>query len=157
MGHARDVYQEGALIFPGVKVQRDHRDIGDVIRMCMSRIRVPEQWWGDYLAALGAVRIGERELLALGREVGWDALDQHAEEWFDYAEGRMRAAIGRLPAGRTVVATCHDPFPGVPDGIPLSIAVEIVRRSASPSICATIRTASPAGSISARPARAARR
>ena len=125
VGHARDVYQEGALIFPGVRVQRDYRDVGDIVRMCMSRIRVPEQWWGDYLAALGAARIGERELLALGREVGWDALEQHAEEWFDYSEARMREAIRRLPSGRTVVETCHDPFPGVPDGIPLRIAVAI--------------------------------
>ena len=41
---ARDVYEEGALIFPAVKVQRDYRDIDDIIRMCMMRIRVPEQW-----------------------------------------------------------------------------------------------------------------
>ena len=125
MGHAKDVYQEGALIFPGVRVQRDYRDVGDIIRMCMARIRVPEQWWGDYLAALGAARIGERELLALGREVGWDALAAHAEAWFDYSEARMRQAIRRLPSGRTVVRTCHDPFPGVPDGIPLRIAVAV--------------------------------
>ena len=45
----------------------------DIVRMCQMRIRVPEQWWGDYLATLGAARIGEREILALGREVGWDA------------------------------------------------------------------------------------
>jgi N-methylhydantoinase B len=125
MGHARDVYHEGALIFPGVRIQRDYCDAGDIIRMCMARIRVPEQWWGDYLAALGAARIGERELLALGREVGWDTLDAHAEAWFDYSEERMRQAISRLPSGRTTVETRHDPFPGVPDGIPLKIAVAI--------------------------------
>jgi N-methylhydantoinase B len=125
MGHARDVYQEGALIFPGVRVQRDYTDIGDIIRMCMSRIRVPEQWWGDYLAALGAARIGERELLSLGREVGWDTLEQHGEAWFDYAEARMARAIRRLPGGTIEVATRHDPFPGVPEGIALKIGVAI--------------------------------
>ena len=41
MGAARDVYQEGALIFPAVQVQRDYRDIEDIIRMCRMRIRVP--------------------------------------------------------------------------------------------------------------------
>ena len=71
-GRARDVYEEGALIFPAVQIQRDYNDIDDIVRMCRMRIRVPDQWWGDYLAMLGAVRIGERELLALGREVGWD-------------------------------------------------------------------------------------
>ena len=98
-GTARDVYEEGALIFPAVQVQRGYRDIDDIIRMCMTRIRVPEQWYGDYLALVGAARIGERELLALGREIGWDELDDLARHWFDYAEGCMAAAIRRLPAG----------------------------------------------------------
>ena len=35
---ARDVYEEGALIFPAVKVQENYRDIEDIIRMCMMRI-----------------------------------------------------------------------------------------------------------------------
>ena len=38
---AIDVYQEGALIFPCVKVQEDYTDVGDIIRMCLKRIRVP--------------------------------------------------------------------------------------------------------------------
>jgi N-methylhydantoinase B len=125
MADARDVYEEGAVIFPCVKVQQDYRDIDDVIRMCRLRIRVPEQWWGDYLAVLGAARIGERQLLALGEEVGWDRLERYIEAWFDYSEERMVAAIERLPAGELVVATAHDPFPGVPDGIPLRIRVTV--------------------------------
>ena len=56
-GSARDVYNEGALIFPAVRIQTDYQDNLDIVRMCEMRIRVPEQWWGDYLAALGAARI----------------------------------------------------------------------------------------------------
>src|SRR5690606_7714659 len=89
IGDAEDVYQEGALIFPAVQIQRDYKDIGDVIRMCQARIRVPDIWWGDYLASLGAVRIGEHELLNLGKEVGWEKLAQHVEDWFDYSERRI--------------------------------------------------------------------
>ena len=47
---ARDVYEEGALIFPCVRVQEDYTDCDDILRMCRQRIRVPDQWWGDYLA-----------------------------------------------------------------------------------------------------------
>jgi N-methylhydantoinase B len=125
MGHARDVYEEGALIFPAVKVQEDYRDIEDIVRICRMRIRVPEQWWGDYLAALGAVRIGEREILDLGREVGWDVLAQYAEDWFDYSEQRMIAAIRRLPSGEVTARSAHDPFPGVPGGIPTKVTVAV--------------------------------
>jgi N-methylhydantoinase B len=125
MGHARDVYEEGALIFHAVRVQKNYRDIEDIIRMCRLRIRVPEQWWGDYLAALGAARIGEQSLLELGQDIGWDMLEAYAEDWFDYSEKRMVDAIRRMPSGRITVTSRHDPFPGVPDGIPVRVTVEV--------------------------------
>ncbi len=116
MGDARDVYHEGALIFPCVTIQRRYEDVGDVLRMCSMRIRVPEQWRGDYLAALGAARIGERELMALAAEVGWDTLDRFAAAWFDYSENRMITALRRLPSGTASAVSTHDPFPGTPAG-----------------------------------------
>jgi len=125
MGHARDVYEEGALIFPAVKVQEDYQDIEDIIRMCRLRIRVPDQWWGDYLAALGAARIGERELLKLGADIGWEVLENYIEDWFDYSESRMMRAIGRLPSGTVSATSAHDPYPGVPDGIPTKVTVAV--------------------------------
>ena len=94
--------------------------------MCQMRIRVPEQWWGDYLATLGAARVGEREILALGREVGWDRLDAYVREWFDYSEKRMFAAIRSMPAGRLTRSSRHDPFPGTPaDGVEIKVTVEV--------------------------------
>ena len=60
MAQAADVYQEGSLIFPAVKVQENYKNIDDIIRMCRRRIRIPDQWYGDYLASIGAARIGER-------------------------------------------------------------------------------------------------
>jgi N-methylhydantoinase B len=126
MGAARDVYQEGALIFPAVKVQSDYRDIEDVIRMCEMRIRVPKQWRGDYLAMLGAARIGEQEIERLGREIGWDNLREHTRDWFDYSEQRMIAAIRKLAKGRANAKATHDPVPGSPpDGITIQATVEI--------------------------------
>ena len=54
MGAAKDVYAEGALIFPAVRIQSDYRHEEDIVRMCRMRIRVPDQWWGDYLATAGS-------------------------------------------------------------------------------------------------------
>ena len=126
MGAARDVYEEGALIFPAVKVQENFENIGDVIRMCMVRIRVPEQWWGDYLAMVGAARIGERELLSLADEVGWDTLERFTGQWFDYSESRMVNAVAKIPSGRATWTSCHDPVPGTPDdGIPITVKVDV--------------------------------
>ena len=101
---ARDVYEEGAPIFPCVLVQRDYADIEDIIRMCRLRIRAPDQWWGDHLALVGAARVGERRIVELGEEVGWDTLQAYTASWLDYSEQRMIAAIRRLPSGRTTVS-----------------------------------------------------
>jgi N-methylhydantoinase B len=122
---ARDVYDEGALIFPCVQVQQDYADREDVVRMCKARIRVPEQWWGDYLAMIGAARIGERQLLELAEEIGWDRLDAYSGAWFDYSEQLMEAAIAKLPGGTVSAESGHDPFPGVPEGIPVKVTVAV--------------------------------
>ncbi len=124
-GAARDVYEEGALIFPAVQVQRDYETIQDIVRMCQMRIRVPEQWWGDFLAELGAARVGERELLALGAEVGWETLDRFATQWFDYSEARMTEALATLPEGTLTVSSAHDAVPGAPDGVMVNVTVSI--------------------------------
>ena len=122
---ARDVYEEGALIFPCVKIQEGYRDREDIIRMCKLRLRVPELWWGDYLAILGAARIGEQHLLDLGREHGWDHLQEYAHQWLNYSERRMIGAIRRLPAGEATSEISHDPFPGIPDGLAIKASVRV--------------------------------
>ena len=120
---ATDVYHEGALIFPSVRIQRDYKDCADIIRMCKVRIRAPEQWYGDQLALTGAARVGERELLALGDELGWDYLEHHAEQWLDYSEQRIRTVISELPKGKVSASNFHDPMPGMDEGVAIKASV----------------------------------
>ncbi len=126
MGHARDVYEEGALIFPAVKVQENYKDIRDIIRLCEMRIRVPEQWRGDYLAMVGAARIGEREILAMAKEFGWETLHAFERQWLDYSEKLMIAAIKKMPGGSATATSTHDPVPGTPpEGIRIKVRVTV--------------------------------
>jgi len=125
MPFARDVYEEGGLVFPCVRIQREWRDVGDVVRMCRARIRVPDVWYGDYLAALGAARVGERRLAELAERYGVDALRQFAADWLDYSERRMEVALRRLPKARLTAGGLHDPLPGLPDGIPVTVSVDV--------------------------------
>lgn len=124
MAAAVDVYEEGALLFDAFKAQSDYRDNDDLLRTCRLRIRVPEQWWGDYLALLGAVRVGERRVLQLGEEFGWDVLESFTREWFDYSEGAMVEAISRLPSGRVTATAAHDAYPGAPEGVDLRAGID---------------------------------
>ena len=59
--------------------------------------------------------------------IGMDAEFLHAytREWFDYSERRMTSAIRALPDGEIVVHSRHDPFPGVPDGVPLTAGLRV--------------------------------
>ncbi len=142
---ARDVYEEGAVIFPCVKVQQDYRDIDDIIRMCRVRIRVPDKWWGDYLALLGSARVGERQIRQLAAEVGWDRLENYVGAWFDYSERRMDEAIAELGEGSIELTTHHDPFERAPDGIPRQRHARRSPTATSRSTCATTSTASRSG------------
>ena len=124
--YARDVYEEGSLIFPCVRVQKEFKDVDDIIRMCKRRIRVPEQWYGDYLATVGAARIGERRLIELVERYGMDTIRQFIQEWFAYSERRMAEAIKQLPSGTLSNVGNYDPFPPLlPDGLKIRVDVAV--------------------------------
>jgi N-methylhydantoinase B len=125
MATAADVYEEGALLFDAFRVQEDYADNDDVLRMLRLRIRVPDQWWGDYLALLGAVRVGERRMLELGSELGWDELQTFVGDWFDYSENVMSDVIEKLPSGRVTSISRHDTFPGAPRGVDVKADIEV--------------------------------
>lgn len=123
---AKDVYEEGAIIFPCMRLQRNGRTIEDVVRLGMRRIRVPEQWRGDLLATLGAARIAERRLKELCREQGTARIKTFINEWLDYSERLMASRIAALPGGRMEVSSRHDPVPGfLPEGIAVKAVIEV--------------------------------
>lgn len=129
---ARDVYEEGALIFPCVRIQRDYLDVEDIVRMCRVRIRVPEQWYGDYLATLGAARIAERRVHDLAEKYDVATLLKFVEEWFAYSERLAASAISELPACTLHGSTIHDPFPGTDiDGVHLQSSITVAPEQGS--------------------------
>jgi N-methylhydantoinase B len=127
MPFSGDIYEEGAISFPCVQIQRDYADIEDMIRMCRRRIRVPDQWYGDYLATLGSARTGERRLKEVVDKYGVALIRQFIGEWFDYSERRMSHAISELPSGTVAGAGQHDtfgPFPPIPIKVEATVDAE---------------------------------
>lgn len=125
MPGARDVYEEGALIFPCVRVHENYEERDDVIRMCERRLRVAPAWRGDFMGIVGAARIGERGLLELGEELGWDLLERYVDRYFEYSEGKMVDAIRRLNSGQARGRTKHDGFRGPDGAIPVQADVAV--------------------------------
>lgn len=92
----------------------------------MARIRVPQQWHGDFLASLGAARIAERRLKELCKKYGKSQVKKFIRNWFDYSENLMRRAIEDLPAAQLHNSGSHDAFPPyLPDGLDLNVDIEI--------------------------------
>lgn len=123
---ARDIYEEGAPVFPCVKIQEDYKDIEDIIRMAKTRIRVSDVWYGDYLAMIGAARIGERELKKVIEKYGKETVKEFCGQWQEYGKKRMIEEIRKLPSGTWSNESVHDPIPDmVPEGIPVKVKVTI--------------------------------
>ena len=97
MVEARDLYEEGALIFPAVKIQHDFETIEDIVRMGQMRIRAPTQWSGDLLGLIGATRIGERQVGALPATTAG-----------------TRSRIFHIVGSTTLPLACKRPLPGAP-------------------------------------------
>lgn len=125
MPAARDVYEEGALIFPCVRIQDGYKDVQDIIRMCQRRIRTADIWYGDYLAQLGAARLAESRLHEFCAKYGLDAVRAFIRDYLAYSERITADAIRRLPGGRIEGRTMCDPFPGAPDGVPLKAIIDV--------------------------------
>lgn len=122
---AKDVYEEG-LILPCVRIQKDYADVPEVIDICRANIRVPDQFYGDYLAVLAAVRTGENRLVALCRKYGSPKVEAFLEEFQKYAERMAVDAIRKLPAGTVSKEILYDSeFEALPDGIPIRATLTV--------------------------------
>jgi N-methylhydantoinase B len=126
MYRARDVYNEGALIFTATQVQRGYEDIEDIVRMCRKRIRAADQWYGDYRAMVGAIRLGEARLRETCERFGVRTILRHLHWMADYGDQMMAAVIRELPTGRAEHEVRHDAAGDImPDGFRIHAAVEI--------------------------------
>jgi N-methylhydantoinase B len=123
---AKDVYEEGALIFPCVRVQQDYKDVEDIVRMCRMRIRVPEVWYGDYLAMIGAARIGEQELTKLIVKYGKETIKAFCEQWYEYGKQRMIEEVRKFSTGTAHYETKYDPIPEIlPNGVDVKVKITV--------------------------------
>ncbi len=121
---AKDVYEEG-IHWPCVRVQRDYKDVADVVRIATANIRVPEQFYGDFAAAVGATRVAERRLTALIEKYRPDTVEQFVDEWIDYGSRRMVDEIRSLPEGTWENETTLDPLPFAPEGVTIKIKLTV--------------------------------
>jgi N-methylhydantoinase B len=122
---SRDVYEEG-LMLPCVRIQQDYKDQQDVIDICRANIRIPDQFYGDYLATLAAVRAGERGFKEICRKYGLPTVRAFLDQYQAYGEAMAIAAIRKLPRCRIEKEFRYDSeLAAYPDGIPVRAVMEV--------------------------------
>lgn len=94
----REIYQEG-LILPPLKLY-DRGVLNQAVwKILEKNVRVPHKVLGDVKALLSAVRLGERDFLALVDEYGQERLFAYMADILDTTERQTRAEICALPHG----------------------------------------------------------
>lgn len=105
---ATESYQEGVRI-PVVRAySRGVRDDG-LFDVLLSNMRVPDERAGDFESMLGTCRVAQRSLSEFLSRHGALTISAVTTRIFDRTEARMRAAIGRLPAGEYAYELALDP------------------------------------------------
>lgn len=122
---AKNIFEEG-LHFPCVRLMENYQENGDIIRIAKMRNRVPELWYGDIQAQIGACLTGERRIHELLAKYSKETVLDFVEDWFDYGARRTIAEIRKLPSGTYDYEIQHDPVPGVADnGIPVKLKMTV--------------------------------
>ncbi|ANL51044.1 hydantoinase B/oxoprolinase protein (plasmid) [Rhizobium phaseoli] len=123
---ANDYYAEG-LTLPCLKIQAGYEDNKELVELCKANIRAPEQFYGDYLAIVGAVRTGERRAKEMCERFGIETVLSFLEQFQDYAATMAKDAIARLPAVQVAKEVMHDGVcVGFEAGIPVRTEITVV-------------------------------
>lgn len=122
---AFDRFAEG-LQLPCVKIQQGYRDVREVLDICKANIRSPEQFYGDYLACLAAVRTGEKRLIELCDKYGVEVVEEFLDQFQNYAENMAATAIAKLPRAKLTGTSYYDSdLQQYPGGIPVKATIDI--------------------------------
>ncbi len=95
---ATDIWQEGIRVTP-LRLYDRGKVRADVLNMIATNVRHPRDFRGDLAAMIGSAHVGERRLLALAGEFGWDVTLPAIEAVLDGAERQARAVIAEWADG----------------------------------------------------------
>jgi len=120
-----DAYKEG-LHFPGVRLCTNHEVIPDLIRFIGYNFRYSRQWYGDFLAQLGSLWVGESRIHELCDRFGYNVVRACFDETLNYGDRMMTEEIRKLPritVEEEMLGEKLDKF--CPDGLKLKMKLSI--------------------------------
>jgi len=112
---AKDIYGEGLRV-PPIKIYDRGVKRYDILNLLLTNMRARRDQEGDFNAQLGAVQVGERNLLAMVDKYGLDEARACIDELMAMADRQMRSLMGSVPDGVYVgTATLEDAGHGFGD------------------------------------------
>ena len=112
---AKEIYAEGLRI-PPVKIVDKGVKRYDVINLLLTNMRARRDQEGDFNAQLGAVQVGERNLIALLDKYGKQQVQDCIEALMSMADQHMRKLMAEIPDGTySGTATLEDAGHGFGD------------------------------------------
>jgi N-methylhydantoinase B len=97
-GDATEIFQEGIRL-PPLRIVEKGTVRRDVWQLLLLNCRTPELLDGDLQAMIGATRVGADRIVALGAELGAEAIDRVFDAVLDHADRRFRQVVAALPDG----------------------------------------------------------
>ena len=107
---ATEIFQEG-MILSGIKLFSRGEPIQSVFDILTANCRMPDFLTGDLWAGVASVRVGERRVLEIVDKYGKDVFLHAVEEYLDYGEQVILAALRRLPKGKYSLVEPQDNGP----------------------------------------------
>lgn len=123
---AVNLAEEGVVIPPTYLLknyQSDWKKIREILSGSKYPSRAVDENIADLNAALAANRTGERELLALVEEHGYEKVRNYMRLLEQYADMKMRETLGSIPNGNYQSTEYLD------DGTPLKVSIDIAENS----------------------------
>jgi N-methylhydantoinase B len=95
---ATEIWQEGIRI-PPLQLYEQGVVRQDLLDMLAANVRHPKDFRGDLAAMIGAARVGERRLLAMLSELGFECVDASVNAILDGSERQARQVIAQWRDG----------------------------------------------------------
>ncbi len=121
---ATEIYQEGLRI-PPVKLFEKDAAVQDIIDIMRANSRTPDWLIGDVTAHFSACYTGEKRFIEIAKAYGWETLSMYIDELLDYAEGRTREELRKLPEGTYEFTDYMDDSGFGEDLIPIHVKITI--------------------------------
>ncbi|MGE4220844.1 MAG: hydantoinase B/oxoprolinase family protein [Alphaproteobacteria bacterium] len=121
---AKEIFHEGIRI-PPIKLVHAGRIDENLVRLIATNTRQPEDFTGDLMAQLSAVRVGEMRLAGLFERYTVDEVESCSEGILDAGEASMRAQLRRWKPGTYKAEAFMDDDGFGNDRIPIRATVTI--------------------------------